>query len=336
MLQVQRCNHTCLSNHTCLRRAIARLFASRTSIVSRIFGMLFAAWFAGGVPSLSIATAQTEPPRYNSPHIVTPERHSLPSSQSNLRNPNEWSQSERLGDSQSRGVASNEYSLGAQNAQTNSAAAPDQRVIGGQFTRRSDSQVVRASHETSLPSTSGISTSQFPYGDGSDSASARSISDNQQRNVGDFELPPPSSALATDSPRPKSSVGLFLNTLFALFVVIGLYFLVMVGMRKMGGGVGQAKLPRELVHVLGKETLAGRQQLMVIRFGPKLLLVSQQLGQTETLAEIDDPLEVDRLSSIFERNRDGSVSQSFAEVFHDMASRSISRFSGSLSATKRS
>ena len=55
-------------------------------------------------------------------------------------------------------------------------------------------------------------------------------------------------------------------------------------------------LPSHVVEVLGRTVLAPRQQLYVVRFGPKLLLISHQLGQTQTLSEIDNPDEVDRLA----------------------------------------
>jgi flagellar biogenesis protein FliO len=82
---------------------------------------------------------------------------------------------------------------------------------------------------------------------------------------------------------------------------------------------GTAKLPLELVQVLGRTNIAPRQSMMVVRFGSKLLLVSQQPGQTETLAEISDPEEVDRLAGICESKTARSASQSFSNVLLQVA-----------------
>ncbi len=53
--------------------------------------------------------------------------------------------------------------------------------------------------------------------------------------------------------------------------------------------------------------------------GAMLLLVSQQPGQTETLAEISDPAEVDRLAGICESRSAHSATQSFSNVLLQVA-----------------
>ena len=65
--------------------------------------------------------------------------------------------------------------------------------------------------------------------------------------------------------------------------------------------------------------MAPRQQLYLLRFGPKLVLVTHQAGQTETLCEIDDPMEVDRIAGICEQSKSGSASQSFRQVLNQVA-----------------
>jgi flagellar biogenesis protein FliO len=57
-------------------------------------------------------------------------------------------------------------------------------------------------------------------------------------------------------------------------------------------------LPREAVEVLGRTTLLGRQQVHLVRCGNKIVLLSVTPGGVETLTEIADPAEVDRLHSI--------------------------------------
>jgi flagellar biogenesis protein FliO len=60
--------------------------------------------------------------------------------------------------------------------------------------------------------------------------------------------------------------------------------------------------------------------MYVVRFGKKLLLVSQQPGQTQTLSEISDDEEVDRLTGICESNLPSSSTQSFSDVLRQVAS----------------
>ncbi len=74
------------------------------------------------------------------------------------------------------------------------------------------------------------------------------------------------------------------------------------------------KLPGDVVQVMGRTPMAPRQQMYVVRFGSKLLLISHQPGQTQTLGEITDADEVQRLAGLCEANQPGSISNSFREV----------------------
>ncbi len=60
--------------------------------------------------------------------------------------------------------------------------------------------------------------------------------------------------------------------------------------------------------------MAPRQQLVLLRFGPKLVLVSLAHGDARTISEITDPLEVDRLAGFCESTKPGSISESFRSV----------------------
>lgn len=118
--------------------------------------------------------------------------------------------------------------------------------------------------------------------------------------------------------RPSSSLGTFFSVLFSLGIVLSM-FLGLAWLYRKSQPQGTAKLPLELVQVLGRTNIAPRQSMMVVRFGSKLLLVSQQPGQTETLAEISDPEEVDRLAGICESKTARSASQSFSNVLLQVA-----------------
>jgi len=55
-----------------------------------------------------------------------------------------------------------------------------------------------------------------------------------------------------------------------------------------------------------------------MRFGSKLLLVSQQPGETRSIAEISEPNEVTRLSGMCESSRPESISNSFRDVLQQV------------------
>jgi flagellar biogenesis protein FliO len=78
------------------------------------------------------------------------------------------------------------------------------------------------------------------------------------------------------------------------------------------------KLPKDVVEVLGRTPIAPRQNLVVVRFGSKLILVSQQPGETRTLSEIHDANETGRLIGMCESSRPESISNSFREVLQQV------------------
>jgi flagellar biogenesis protein FliO len=78
------------------------------------------------------------------------------------------------------------------------------------------------------------------------------------------------------------------------------------------------KLPKDVVEILGRTPIAPRQNLVVVRFGSKLILVSQQPGETRTLSEIQDANEAGRLTGLCESSRPESISSSFREVLQQV------------------
>src|SRR5256885_14600566 len=77
-------------------------------------------------------------------------------------------------------------------------------------------------------------------------------------------------------PTPSSGPAL-VTMLGSLAIVLGLFFGLIWLMRR-GMPKGTRLLSNEVVEVLGRATLAGRQQMHVVRFGNKLLLVSISPG----------------------------------------------------------
>jgi flagellar biogenesis protein FliO len=104
----------------------------------------------------------------------------------------------------------------------------------------------------------------------------------------------------------------------SLIFVLGLFLVVAWTMRRATPGLGML-LPKEVVEVLGRAPLAGRQQLHLLRCGRKLLLVSAGSAGVETLTEITEPLEVDRLAGLCHQARPDSTTAMFRQVFQQFA-----------------
>ncbi len=83
----------------------------------------------------------------------------------------------------------------------------------------------------------------------------------------------------------------------SLGIVVGLFLLV-VWVARRGTPNGASRLPYEAVEVLGRAPLAGRQHVHLVRCGNKLLLVCILPTGAQTLTEITDPAEVDRLVGV--------------------------------------
>lgn len=113
----------------------------------------------------------------------------------------------------------------------------------------------------------------------------------------------------------KSSTGQFpyAATFGSLAAVLGAFF-IFVWFQKRGSKRGVRALPPEVVEPLGTIPFVSRQALHVVRFGSKILLVNVTLGGSETLAEIDDPREAERILALCRRNRPDALGRTFREV----------------------
>lgn len=80
-----------------------------------------------------------------------------------------------------------------------------------------------------------------------------------------------------------------------------------------------APLPTDVVEVLGRSPLMARQQMQLVRFGNKLLLVSVSPTGAETLSEITDPLEVDRLAGICRESHPQSATSAFKQILRQFS-----------------
>lgn len=148
---------------------------------------------------------------------------------------------------------------------------------------------------------------------------------NHQASVGDGAagreprpLKPPTSAESkVNAKGTTGTVQMFVSVLSSLAIVIGLILASFWFYRKAAPTMSGA-LPKQVVQVLGRTPLAPRQQLVLLRLGPKLVLVSNLHGEVRTISEITDPLEVDRLAGLCESAQPGSISDSFRSVLHNM------------------
>jgi len=127
-----------------------------------------------------------------------------------------------------------------------------------------------------------------------------------RRSITDSETPRPlppakrdSLSEKTDSPR---ALGAIVSVAGSLTVVLGLFFLLSWLMRR-GMPNSAARLPDDVVSVLGRAPLAGRQQVHLLRFGNRLLLVCASTSGFDKLAEITEPEEVQRIVSLCDRSQ---------------------------------
>jgi len=105
-----------------------------------------------------------------------------------------------------------------------------------------------------------------------------------------------------------------------LSIVLGLFLVIAWAMRKAAPR-GSMVLPREVFEILGRAPLGARQQVQLLRCGNKLLLVSIAAHGTETLTEVTDPLEVDRIAGICQRGNPKSSTAAFRQVFQQLVSK---------------
>ena len=121
-----------------------------------------------------------------------------------------------------------------------------------------------------------------------------------------------------DAPATASSGPAFLSMFGSLAIVIGL-FLGLVWLLRRGSPKAARLLSSDVVELLGRSPLAGRQQMHVIRFGNRLLLVAVSPDGAKTLAEITDPVEVDRLAGLCQQAQTNSATHAFRQIFGQLA-----------------
>lgn len=126
----------------------------------------------------------------------------------------------------------------------------------------------------------------------------------------------PSDGAADRSSSGPRTLGAFVSVLASLAIVLGLFFVVAWFMRR-SLPISARRLPSDVVETLGRAPLSGRQQMHVLRFGNKLLLVSVSPTGADTLAEITDPAEIERVAALCAQGK--SSGPSFKQIFDKLS-----------------
>lgn len=134
-------------------------------------------------------------------------------------------------------------------------------------------------------------------------------------NSKSIRLNPPSRPASELAPTSSggSTLQMLLSVGSSLLITLGLFLGIAWCYRKTVN-TGLSGLPKSVVSILGRTPLAARQQLVLVRFGSKLVLVSLIQGEARTISEITDPLEVDQLAGLCESHQPTSITNSFKSI----------------------
>lgn len=153
---------------------------------------------------------------------------------------------------------------------------------------------------------------------------AQSISGDPTPSAALPALPP--RRVRSESTRQRSHSRSYdtLSTVGGSLALVLTAFLAVMWLAKRGSGGGNLVLPDGVLEVLGRAPLAGRQQLQLIRLGPKLVLLCVSPTGTETLAEITEPEQVESLMAQCRRASRSHASDLVQQVLtrHGQADRS--------------
>jgi flagellar biogenesis protein FliO len=107
------------------------------------------------------------------------------------------------------------------------------------------------------------------------------------------------------------------STAAALALVVGL-FLLFAWVLRRGVRRTSGLLPSEVVGVVGRVQLSAKQYAELLRVGNKLVLVSLTPSGADTITEVTDPAEVDRLLGLCQQYDPHSTTKAFEQVFRQL------------------
>ncbi|MCS7305083.1 MAG: flagellar biosynthetic protein FliO [Thermoguttaceae bacterium] len=112
-----------------------------------------------------------------------------------------------------------------------------------------------------------------------------------------------------------------LTVLSSLAVILGVFLLLVWAIRRAMPPSAQL-LPKDVVEVLGRAPLMAKQQMYLLRCGPKLLLISVSPEGAETLTEIEHPDEVAHIVALCRQSQPGSIAGSFRQILEQLGRQS--------------
>jgi flagellar biogenesis protein FliO len=149
------------------------------------------------------------------------------------------------------------------------------------------------------------------------------VSATQAQQVDAAEIAP--AKLALHPPKKNASVGAgnaampsVSTMLGSLAIVVGLFLLVAWTLRR-GMPRQTPLLPQGILEVLGRAPLVGKQQVHLVRLGNKLLLLAITPAGIETLTEVTDPVEIDRLAGICQQGGAHSSTKAFNQLLGEFS-----------------
>ena len=131
----------------------------------------------------------------------------------------------------------------------------------------------------------------------------------------------------------KAPEGVVRNTAVSLGLVL-ILFLGVAWFVKRAQPQSHAILPTGVIEVLGRMPISQKQQLQLVRMGPKLLLVSSTGTGMQTLGEISDPNQVEQMVAMCQANRAGGITQSFRQVMGQFENENVQGFLGDPQAAR--
>lgn len=124
--------------------------------------------------------------------------------------------------------------------------------------------------------------------------------------------------------RRLADLGLPTGSLYTMFtalaVVIGAFLIFAWALRRGGRKAGHNSiLPSDVVSMLGRVPIAARHFAVLLRVGNKLVLVSLTPTGPQTITEVTDPVEVDRLVGLCQQCNPHSTTKAFEQVFQQLS-----------------
>lgn len=119
-----------------------------------------------------------------------------------------------------------------------------------------------------------------------------------------------------------------------LAVVVAL-FLICMSLIRRSGPKSNGTLPSEAFSVLGRAPLTAQSYAQLVRLGNKLVLVAVGAEGAHPLAEVTDPLEVDRIAGLCSKAAPHGPSAEFQQVLAQLSREPAKGFLGREASTAR-